>query len=127
MRISDWSSDVCSSDLFTGVTPNKGSVSGNAVIELAAETGFGLDVLVNAENARVIDRDDLRADVTGPIRLKSDSSGGLISGKVRVDRARFRLGRAAAAAVPRMEVREVNRIASGEEEDRKSTRLNSRH
>src|SRR3546814_3826576 len=95
MRISDWSSDVCSSDL----------------------TGFGLDVLVNAENARVIDRDDLRADVTGPIRLKSDSSGGLISGKVRVDRARFRLGRAAAAAVPRMEVREVNRIASGEEDE----------
>ncbi|API61011.1 hypothetical protein BSL82_07315 [Tardibacter chloracetimidivorans] len=102
---------------FTGVTPNKGSVSGNAVIELSAETGFGLDVLVNAENARVIDRDDLRADVTGPIRLKSDSSGGLISGKVRVDRARFRLGRAAAAAVPRMEVREVNRIASGEEDE----------
>src|SRR3546814_3842926 len=85
-------------------------------MELSATTGFGLDVSINADNARVINRDDLRADVTGPIRLKSDGTGGLISGDVRVDRARFRLGRQSAAAVPRLEVREINRMDGGDDD-----------
>src|SRR3546814_20438618 len=69
---------------FTGVTPNKGSVSGNAVIELSAETAFGLAVLVNADNARVNDRDTLRAYVTGPIPLKSHTHGAPIRGPAAV-------------------------------------------
>lgn len=100
---------------FTGATPNAGNVSGNAVFDLAAANGFGMNILINADGARVINRDDLRADVSGPLRIASDGSGGTISGKVRVDRGRFRLGRAAAAAVPKLEVRETNRV--GREED----------
>lgn len=102
---------------FTGATPNGGKVGGNATVSLAAEQGFGLDVSLNAQNARLINRDDLRADVTGPVRLKSDGSGGEITGKLKIDRARFRLGRASAAAVPRLEVREINRIGGAEEEE----------
>ncbi len=101
---------------FTGATPKAGTLSGNAMIDLSAANGFGMDVSIEANNARLINRDDLRADVTGPLRLHSDGSGGMISGKVKVERGRFRLGRAAAAAVPRLDVREVNRIGSDNEE-----------
>src|SRR3546814_1822261 len=85
-------------------------------MELSATTGFGLDLSINADNARVINRAVLRADVTGPIRLNSAGTGGLISGDVRVDRARFRLGRPSAAAVPRPEVREINRMDGGDDD-----------
>lgn len=101
---------------FSGATPKAGTLSGDAVIELSAKTGFGLDVSINADNARLINRDDLRADVTGPIRLKSGPEGGTISGQVKVNSARFRLGRAAAAEVPRLQVREINRAGTGEDQ-----------
>src|SRR5205823_12066631 len=46
--------------------------------------------------------------VTGPLQLKSDANGGSVTGDFRLNRGRFRLGRAsAAAAVPQLNVRET--------------------
>jgi translocation and assembly module TamB len=67
-----------------------------------------LDLSFNAKQALLLNRDDVAARVTGPLRLRSDASGGVISGDLRLDKGRFQLGRAsAAAAVPQLDVHET--------------------
>jgi translocation and assembly module TamB len=97
---------------MTGTTPGGGSVMGSGVFDLASARGFGMDVAITAKQARLLDRDDIGATVTGPLTIKAQGGGGVIAGDVTVDRGRFRLGQAAAAAaVPRIAVTEVNRPA----------------
>jgi translocation and assembly module TamB len=94
---------------FTGSTKNKGSVSGRGAFDLSAER-MGMDVALQAEAAQLLDRDDLKAQVTGPITIRSQGDSGVIAGKVELVRGSFRLGSATAAAqVPRLRVREFNR------------------
>jgi translocation and assembly module TamB len=91
-------------------------VSGTGRFNFGAEEGVGLDLTLNADKAVMINRDDIGATVTGPLRFQSSGRGGLISGAVRLDQSRYRLGQAtAASAVPRLNVREINRIDTGEE------------
>ncbi|MDB5698127.1 MAG: translocation/assembly module TamB [Alphaproteobacteria bacterium] len=97
-------------DSFSGTTKHGGTVAGRGSFDLASARGFGIDLAVEAEAAQLIDRDDLKAQVTGPIAIKSDGSGGTISGDVRLVTGSFRLGAATAAAqVPRLDIREINR------------------
>jgi translocation and assembly module TamB len=97
-------------DSFSGATRRGGAVSGRGAFDLSATRGFGIDLAVQAEGAQLIDRDDLKAQVTGPLTIRSDGSGGTISGALRLDSAAFRLGSATAVAqVPRLPVREINR------------------
>jgi len=104
-------------DRFTAQDAGTGRVSGSGVFDLAAARGFGIDLTVQADNARLIDRDDIAATVSGPLRFRSDGSGGVISGQVVVDSGRYRLGRAVqAAAVPRLNIREVN-VPGGDDDD----------
>ncbi len=98
-------------DSFTG-TAGRGTVSGRATFDLAAANGFGIDISANATNAELIRRDDVSATVTGPLTIRSDGGSGTISGDVDLVRSAFRLGQATAvAAVPRLNVREINRPA----------------
>ena len=97
---------------FQGSTPGGGTVSGSGALDFAAARGVGMSFDVRAEGAQLLDRDDIRAAVTGDLAIRSDGEGGSISGAVRVTEGRFRLGAATAAAqVPRLNVREVNRPA----------------
>ena len=65
---------------------------------------------VHAQAARLLDRDDIQASVTGDIAVRSDGDGGTISGDVVMTQGRFQLGSVTAAAqVPRLNVRELNR------------------
>ena len=94
-----------------------GRVTGTGQFDFAAREGIGLDIRLNAANAVMIDRDDIGATVSGPLLFRSSGSGGTISGDVTLDAARYRLGRAtAAAAVPRLNVREIN-VPAGDEPD----------
>ncbi|MBA2466846.1 MAG: translocation/assembly module TamB, partial [Sphingomonas sp.] len=64
-----------------------------------------LDLNFNARQALLLNRDDIAARVTGPVRIRSGADGGTISGNLQLDRGRFQLGRASAAAsVPRLQV-----------------------
>ncbi|HVH01367.1 MAG TPA: translocation/assembly module TamB domain-containing protein, partial [Amaricoccus sp.] len=100
---------------FRGTTPGigtapGGTVTGSGALDFAAARGVGMSFDVRAENAQLLDRDDIQAAVTGDIAIRSDGEGGTISGDVRVNQGRFRLGSATAAAqVPRLPVREINR------------------
>lgn len=99
-------------DSFSGKTPGNGTVTGRGSFDLAAANGFGIDLAIQANRARLLDRDDISGSVTGPITIRSDGAGGTIGGKLVLDRGSFTLGRAAAVtAIPRLDVREVGPVA----------------
>ncbi len=95
-----------------GRTPGGGTVSGSGALDFAGARGVGMSFDVRAEAALLLNRDDIRAAVTGDLAIRSDGDGGSISGAVRVNEGRFRLGAATAAAqVPRLNITERNRPA----------------
>ncbi len=109
-------------DRFAATAGKGGRVSGTGVFDFAAANGIGLDIRMQADNAVMIDRDDIGATVSGPLTFRSDGAGGRIAGDVVLNRARYRLGRATAAtAAPRLNVREINVPIGGDEEEARTT------
>jgi translocation and assembly module TamB len=103
-------------DQFNASAGKEGRVSGTGVVNFAAGSP-GIDFQLQADKAPLIARDDLGATVSGPIRIRSEGDGGVISGSVTMDRSRYRLGQSAiVTGVPRLNVQEINgrinRIAS---------------
>ena len=90
---------------FSGTTPGSGgggsggTISGSGTIDFSdlATHGVGLDLRIAATNAQLINRDDMAATITGPLRLISNGIGGTIAGRVHIDKARWTLGRASIA------------------------------
>ncbi len=93
---------------IVGKTPGGGSVSGNGSVTFA-NGNVGLNLSFNATQAQLLNRDDIAARVTGPIKINSTGQGGTISGDLRLLKgSKFQLGRASAAAsVPQLRVREI--------------------
>ena len=103
---------------FSGQSKNGGTVSGGGSFDLGVPAGIGIDMRLQAENAVLLDRDDIGATVTGPLSIQSNGVGGIISGDVQLVRSRFMLGRASAVAeVPELKVIEINRRGEVVEED----------
>jgi translocation and assembly module TamB len=95
---------------FQGSTPGGGTVSGSGALDFAGASGVGMRFDIQSEGARLLDRDDIQASVTGNLAIRSDGEGGSISGDVSLTQGRFQLGSATAAAqVSRLNVSEVNR------------------
>ncbi|HST37301.1 MAG TPA: translocation/assembly module TamB domain-containing protein [Allosphingosinicella sp.] len=95
---------------FRGRTEGGGTISGSGTLDFSVARGVGMRLDLNADNARLLDRDDIQAAVTGPIAIRSDGDGGTISGNVTMTQGRFQLGSATTAAqVPRLNAREINR------------------
>ncbi len=96
-------------DNFAATAGKDGRVTGRAQFSFSAARGLGMEIDAQAERAALIARDDIAATVTGPLKIRSDGVAGQISGEVVLDRSAYRLGRAAAvAAVPQLNVREIN-------------------
>ncbi|WP_084355853.1 translocation/assembly module TamB domain-containing protein [Novosphingobium lentum] len=96
---------------FAGTTPGGGQVVGSGTVDLSnvATQGVALDLRLAATNARLLNRDDMGATVTGPLRLISNGTGGTIAGRLKIDAARWMLGRASTAAdLPDIPTREIN-------------------
>ncbi|MGX7896735.1 translocation/assembly module TamB domain-containing protein [Tsuneonella sp. HG222] len=97
---------------FAGTAPNGGKVSGSGTIDLSdlgPGQGPALDIRMAADNAQIMDLATMGASVTGPMRLVSNGVGGTIAGRLRVNRARWRLGAAAdATELPNIRTREIN-------------------
>jgi len=113
-------------DRFAADAGKGGRVNGTGAFDLAAANGFGIDLAIQAQNAVMINRDDIGATVTGPLTIKSDGQGGVIGGDLLLNKSRYRLGQASAAsAVPQLNIREINLPGGGEEDDtpRKPWRL----
>lgn len=104
-------------DRFSASDGRSGQVRGTGAFDLAAVRGFGIDLAIEAQRARLINTDTLAATVTGPITIRSDGSGGVIGGEVKLNEGRYQLGRAAASApLPRIAIREIN-LPGGDEQD----------
>ena len=92
---------------ISGQTSGGGSVSGSGSVTFSGGAAL-LNLSFNASQALLLNRDDVAARVTGPLSLKSNANGGTISGDFQLNKSRFQLGRASAAAgVPRLNVRET--------------------
>src|SRR3546814_14905295 len=82
---------------FAGTTKDGGRVSGRGAFDLSATRGVGMDVAIEAQTAQLIDRDDIKARVTGPITIRPDGRGGPIDGDVELVSGCFKPGTATAA------------------------------
>jgi translocation and assembly module TamB len=97
-------------DRFTGATKRGGVVSGRGTFDLSAARGLGMDLAIDTRAAQLIDRDDIKAQVSGPLRIRTAGGAGEISGDLQLVSGSFKLGSATAAAqVPRLPVRETGR------------------
>lgn len=97
-------------DNLSGQTAGGGKVAGTATFTFSSERGIGMDVQLEATRAVLLDRDDIGATVTGPLRIRSTGGAGTISGNLDVVQSRFMLGRAAAVAeIPQIRLIEINR------------------
>lgn len=96
---------------FAGNTPNGGTVVGSGTVDLAnlGARGPALDIKLAASNALLLDQAGLQAVVTGPLRLVSNGIGGTIAGRLEIERASWRLGRAAQELrLPQIATSDVN-------------------
>ncbi len=92
---------------ITGQTAGGGTISGNGSVTFSGTNAL-VDLGFDAQQALLLNRDDVAARVTGPLRIRSEAGGGTISGNLKLNKGRFQLGRAsAAAAVPQLDVRET--------------------
>jgi translocation and assembly module TamB len=96
---------------FAGTIGDDGRVSGSGTVDIAnlATSGPAIDLRIAARDAQVLNRSDMAATVTGPIRIVSNGNGGTIAGRLRIERARWRLGAAEAVRqLPNITTREIN-------------------
>lgn len=101
-------------DGFSGTTPGGGTIGGSGTFDFSGlgEHGPAIDLRLAAHNAQILARDDMGATVTGPLLIRSDGNGGVIAGRVAIDRASWQLGRGSAAEqLPNIKTREINRPA----------------
>lgn len=95
---------------FSGRTEGGGTISGSGALDFSVARGVGMRFDLTAANARLLDRDDIQASVSGDLAIRSDGDGGSIAGNVTMTEGRFQLGSATSAArVARLNAREVNR------------------
>ncbi|RED16120.1 translocation/assembly module TamB domain-containing protein [Parasphingopyxis lamellibrachiae] len=115
---------------LSGTTPGGGSISGSASFDLGLASGFGMNVELEADRAWLLRRDDISAQVSGPLTITLRAPPGTAIGtanarpvgEIRGDfdmvRGEFALGQAAPSIiVPTLNVTEINRPLD-EPEDR---------
>jgi translocation and assembly module TamB len=96
---------------FSG-TASKGTVVGSGFVDLAGMgpgRGPALDLRMAANHAEILDLSTMGATVTGPIRIVSNGVGGTIAGRLRVNKAHWRLGAATGASqLPIIKTTDIN-------------------
>lgn len=107
---------------LSGTTPGGGTISGRAAFDLGLASGFGMDIELQADRAWLLRRDDISAQVSGPLTITLQVPAGTaigtaaarpvgqISGNFDMVRGEFALGQAAPSiVVPTLNVTEINR------------------
>ena len=95
---------------FSGVS-GEGTVTGSGSIDLSQVFGEGvsMDIRLAANRARILNRDDMAAVVSGPIRVVARNNVGVVAGRLDMISGRWRLGQASeVATLPSIPRREIN-------------------
>jgi translocation and assembly module TamB len=101
---------------FSGITRSSGTngvghVAGSGTIDFSDVSSERpkIDLRLGVTNAELVNRPEMGATITGPLRIVSDGHGGTVAGRLHIDRARWVLGRASAAqSLPSIAVTERN-------------------
>ena len=96
---------------FSGTTKGGGRVAGSGTIDFTDVSSERpkIDLRIGATNAELVNRPDMGATITGPVRIVSDGHSGTVAGRLHIDRARWVLGRASATqSLPVIAVTERN-------------------
>ncbi len=96
---------------FAGTTAGGGRIVGSGTIDFSDVSNERprIDVRLAATQAALLNRPEMAATITGPLRIVSDGHAGTIAGRLHLDRARWQLGRASAAqSLPLLAVTERN-------------------
>jgi translocation and assembly module TamB len=95
---------------ISGKTAENGRVAGGGEIRFGGIGGLAMQLDFQADNALLLNRDDISAQMTGPLAMRLDENGGVISGNVVLNRSFFRLGQAdVEQSLPQLDVRELRR------------------
>ncbi len=108
---------------FAGTAGNGGKVSGSGTIDIGGLDQHGpvMDIRLAAMNAQVLNRKDMSATVTGPLRIVSNGIGGTIAGRLNIRQANWSLGSTSAVAeLPNIPTREINLAADAAPKARRS-------
>ncbi|WP_230278914.1 translocation/assembly module TamB domain-containing protein [Croceicoccus sp. Ery15] len=95
---------------FSGVSGN-GTVSGSGSVDLSRlfTDGVSMDLRLAAKNARLLNRDDMAAVVSGPIRVVATDNVGTVAGRLEMISGRWKLGNTTAVEnLPSIPRREIN-------------------
>ncbi len=94
---------------FSGTSGN-GTVRGSGSVDLSnLAEGIGMDIRIAANNARLLDRDDMGATVTGPIRIVAEKGVGTIAARLDMIEGNWKLANTDAVAnLPSIKRTEVN-------------------
>lgn len=95
---------------FSG-NAGSGTVSGSGSVDLSRvfSSGVGMDIRLAANNARILDRDDMAAVVSGPLRIVARDNVGTVAGRLDMRSGRWRLGRASdVQRLPNIAREEIN-------------------
>lgn len=97
---------------FAGNTRGGGRVSGSGTIDLSglsASRGPAIDLRIATSDAQVLNLPNMRAKVSGPLRIISNGVGGTVAGRLKADNAFWQLGLVEELAVlPSVSTREIN-------------------
>jgi translocation and assembly module TamB len=96
---------------FTGTTAGNGHVAGSGDIDFSDVSSERpkIDLRLGVTNAQLVNRPEMGATITGPLRIVSDGHSGTVAGRLRIDRARWVLGKTSAVqALPTIAVTERN-------------------
>jgi translocation and assembly module TamB len=97
---------------FSGTASKGGTVVGSGFVDLAGMgpgRGPALDLRIAANKAQILDLSTMGATVTGPMRIVSNGVGGTIAGRLRVNKAHWRLGAATGASqLPNIKTTDIN-------------------
>ncbi len=97
---------------FAGRTQDGGRVSGSGSVDLSnisATRGPAIDLRIATREAQVLNLPNMRAKVSGPLRIVSDGVGGTVAGRLEAKRAFWLLGFTEdVAALPNIATTEIN-------------------
>ncbi|WP_114520560.1 translocation/assembly module TamB domain-containing protein [Altererythrobacter sp. ZODW24] len=96
---------------FAGKAANGGTVSGSGTVDLSGlgPRGPKIDLRAAANNAQLLNGNGISATITGPLRIVSNGLGGTIAGRVKINKAAWKLGTAADdVSLPDIKTREIN-------------------